>query len=102
MGMSFWPAGMPREVTLAAFRLAFESLGYAVCNSSEVEAGFEKIAVFANSGTPTHAARTLESGTWSSKLGQIDDISHDLRSVEGATYGIATLFLRRSLAKLAS
>ena len=53
-----WPPTVPRERTLDAFRQAFAALGYTVCEDEEPEAGHEKIALFAASGVPTHAART--------------------------------------------
>jgi len=36
----YWPTGVARDETLAAFRAAFASLGYAECDSSEPENGF--------------------------------------------------------------
>ncbi len=43
----FWPAGVAREETIAAFRDAFATLGYAVCNEDGLEAGYDKVAIFA-------------------------------------------------------
>ena len=54
------------------------------CDGQDLETDFDKIAVFANDqGIPTHAARQLPSGRWSSKLGELEDIEHDLRDLEG-------------------
>ena len=41
------PVGVLRDESLAAFQEAFASLGYAACAGEEPEAGFEKVAVFA-------------------------------------------------------
>jgi|SRR6516164_3394253 hypothetical protein len=38
----YWPGGVPRDETLAAFQQAFASMGYAVCEGEELEAGFER------------------------------------------------------------
>ena len=59
-----WPDGVPRVRTLEAFRAAFATLGYSVCSSEELEAGFEKVALFADVlGLPTHAAAAIVEGT---------------------------------------
>jgi tRNA threonylcarbamoyladenosine biosynthesis protein TsaE len=95
----FWPPTVSREITLESFISAFQSLGYSVCEDDALEPGFEKVALFADEHRiPTHAARQLESGQWTSKLGQSEDIEHDLRALEGAIYGSVTLSMKRSLA----
>lgn len=38
-------------------------------------------------GIPSHAARQLPNGRWTSKCGQAEDIEHDLRDLEGRLYG---------------
>jgi|GEM_PF-3681614 len=54
---------------------AFATLGYEVCDNVELEPGFEKIALYAGAdGIPTHAARQLQAGPWTSKLGRMEDI----------------------------
>jgi hypothetical protein len=93
-----WPEGAPREVTLEAFREAFATLGYFVCESGQPEPGYEKIALFASDmATPRHAARQLPSGRWTSKLGKLEDIEHELHDLEGALYGAVVLFMKRPL-----
>src|SRR5436309_2725662 len=68
---TFWPAGASREASLSAFVAAFAELGYAGGSDESFELGFEKVALFADAeGVPTHAARQLQTGRWSSKLGQ--------------------------------
>jgi hypothetical protein len=95
---AYWPSGVPRVVTLEAFRMAFATLAYEVCSSTDHQVGFEKIAVFANSeGMPQHVARQLPNGRWTSKLGKMADIEHQLRALEGAVYGSVVLFLKRLL-----
>src|SRR5205807_2520447 len=72
----YWPSGVPREETLEAFRQAFATLGYVVCDDERLEEGYEKVALFASFGVPKHAARQLPSGRWTSKLGEREDIEH--------------------------
>jgi hypothetical protein len=95
MGQGYWPEQAPREETLAAFVHAFETLGYSRCDSSEHEPGFEKVALYAREGTPTHAARQLEDGKWTSKLGELEDIEHTLEGIAGSSYGEVAQILRR-------
>ena len=91
-----WPTGSPREETLAAFEAAFATLGYAVCDTEQPEDGFEKVALFAYSdGRPTHAARLLDTGFWTSKLGEREDIEHRLHDLAGDVYGRVVLIMKR-------
>ncbi len=98
LGYAFWPSGSPRDETLDAFIAAFESLGYEVCRSDQYEEGFEKVAIFVDSNQmPTHAAKQLASGRWSSKLGRLEDIEHFLDGVSGPppAYGSIAVILKR-------
>lgn len=91
-----WPADVIREETLTAFVAAFATLGYQPCPDAELESGFEKVALFASDdGIPTHAARQLPSGRWTSKLGFLEDIEHGLGALEGDLYGRVVQVLRR-------
>lgn len=93
---AYWPDGLPRVRTLEAFRAVFATLGYVDCPSDTWEPGFEKVALFADAaGLPTHAARQLTSSRWTSKLGQAEDIEHDLLDLEGDLYGSVIVVMRR-------
>lgn len=92
----YWPPGVPREPTVEAFVQAFATLGYEPCDSDGVEEGVERVALYAYAnGEPTHAARQLPSGRWTSKLGTWEDIEHTLVGLEGARYGHVARILRR-------
>jgi hypothetical protein len=98
----YWPPGVPRERTQDAFVAVFASLGCTVCEGENPEAGYEKIALFADvDGKPTHAARQLPNGRWSSKLGKSEDIEHGLHDLEGTLYGKVLLILKRTQAPTA-
>ena len=97
LGISHWPEGITRSEDLDGFVSAFASLGYEACENADLEAGFEKIAIYVRDGLPTHAARQLPDGAWTSKLGQGFDIRHSLEAIEGSGYGLAFLFLVRSV-----
>ena len=95
---AYWPESAPLEETLPAFIEAFRTRGFVPCESSEVEPGYEKIAIYVdNQGVPTHAARQLPNGSWTSKLGTFEDIEHTLDGLTGPEYGRAAQFLRRPL-----
>jgi hypothetical protein len=92
-----WPTGIPRLETIQAFESAFASLGYTVCNHDGVEVDVDKIAIFADSsGFPLHVARQLLGGRWTSKLGELQLIEHDLHDLEGVEYGSVVRIMQRS------
>jgi hypothetical protein len=97
----FWPPGVPREESITAFVAAFATLGYHPGASADLQPGTEKVALYAIGETPTHAARQLPSGLWSSKLGPAIDIEHStLDAIAGGVYGevVAILSRKRSTA----
>lgn len=96
-GDYFWPSEAPRRQTIDAFVLAYATLGYAPCESREVEPGFEKVALYAIGEKPLHAARQLSCGRWTSKLGDFEDIEHSLDALEGGEYGNVVQILKRPL-----
>lgn len=98
----YWPAGVPSEEAVEAFVAAFATIGYVPCAGEELEGGFERIALFAITGVPTHAARQLPTGRWTSKLGLREDIEHALRDLEGEAYGTVVLIMKRPVATAAS
>ncbi len=94
---TFWPADIPRHVTIAAFTALLSSHGFEECSSEDLELEVEKVALFVSAqGAPTHAARQLGSGMWTSKLGSNVDIAHELRGLEGKAYGRAMLIFSRA------
>jgi hypothetical protein len=79
-----------------AFKEAYRTLGFEVCQSKELEEGYEKVAIFSNQyGKPTHAARQIESGKWTSKCGSAEDIVHELKGLEGDQYGSVACIMKR-------
>jgi len=82
---------------------AFEALGYQLCFDTAFEEGVEKVALYATTDrdgavvAPTHAARQLESGEWTSKLGQCEDVRHATPdSVNGPLYGRSVCYMSRA------
>ena len=95
----YWPTEVSMEESLESFQIVFESIGYDECASDELEHGFEKVAIYVDTnGSPTHAAKQLENGSWTSKLGSSEDIEHStLHALEGTglAYASVALILRR-------
>jgi hypothetical protein len=93
---TFWPPGVPRIESVGGFIDAFRALGYEPCDHADLEPGFEKIVFYiGEDGLPTHAARQLDSGRWSSKLGELEDIEHEVDGLEGELYGTIGPVMRR-------
>lgn len=95
-GQAWWPAEATRKETIDAFIEVFALLGYERCETAQAEAGFEKLALFAVQGRPTHAARQLPDGRWTSKCGSREDIAHILDALAGTNYGEVAVIVRRS------
>lgn len=114
----YWPKRAPREETVGAFIAAFRSRHYRPCDDDRLVAGIEKVALFVHTpesaefwstgdldaaeipGTPSHMARQLESGAWTSKLGESYDIEHhELHALEGPGYGRLECILARPARK---
>lgn len=94
----YWPENLPRNEELEAFIKVYEDRGYEICENHNLEQGYKKVALFADdSGIPTHAARQLPNGKWTSKLGPEVDIEHALNGVEGPTYGKVVKVLKKSI-----
>mgnify|MGYP001606823710 CR=1 FL=1 len=100
IGTHYWPEGVKREETLDAFIELFRIRGYEVTESSVLEPGYVKIAIFCDSqNKPTHAARQASSGLWTSKLGSSYDVEHDLHDpnicAAPCAYGRVAVVMRR-------
>lgn len=93
----YWPPEITRAINIETFIRVFELLGYTVCDNPEYENDLEKVAIYADSNRkPTHAAKQLDSGKWTSKLGRLEDIEHHtLDSLAGSHYGSAAVVLKR-------
>jgi hypothetical protein len=96
LGIWYWPDGVPRQYTLQAFIAAYRTVGYEQCLNGTNEDGIEKIAIYTIGGIPTHTARQLATGNWTSKLGDFEDIQHNsLNCLGGPLYGAAQTFMKR-------
>jgi hypothetical protein len=115
---AYWPPWcMKPEVTVACFVSTFRWLGYGLCKNSYLERGYEKVALYAIHKSykrmpipvdwkqladwiPTHMARQLPDGSWTSKCGGDEDITHftlDALERHGLwwNYGCDVLYMKR-------
>ncbi len=104
-----WPGNAPRGLAgykIASLIIVFESVGFVLCKDDEdgsLEDGIEKIAIYADGPEWTHAARQLETGKWTSKLGRAERIEHDApENLVGPAYGQITIYMKRDRTKGAS
>lgn len=93
--MGYWPSNIPRNDLVQTFVVMFESLGYQLCETCDLEDGFEKVAIYSRGDAVLHAARQLHNGNWTSKMGSAHDIEHTLKGLEGPQYGQVACCLRR-------
>jgi len=98
-GVNFWPSDDIIDCNVANFMEAFRLKGYECCETSDLETGYRKIALYVIPGTTlcTHAARQKGDGTWTSKLGISNDIQHGTpESIENNVYGVVYCYMRRA------
>ncbi|MBP5503473.1 MAG: hypothetical protein J6Y24_11860 [Bacteroidales bacterium] len=94
----YWPNNVARDKKLETFVHCFQSFGYTRCHDSSLESGFTKIAIYTLDKEVTHAARQLDNGLWTSKLGPLNDIQHSTpESIEGNFYGKVAVYMKRPL-----
>lgn len=99
MATGYWPSNAPREETLEAFVHALKTIGYTACESEAIEPEMEKVAIYClPGGKPTHVARQLPNGKWTSKLGKLEDIEHTLDGLVSSDYGSVGQYLKRPIA----
>jgi hypothetical protein len=78
----YWPPHIPRDYSLNSFLSLYKSIGYERCETEDTEKGYKKIALLLDKwGEPIHATFQNEEGSWSSKLGKEEDVSHDLLEI---------------------
>jgi hypothetical protein len=91
-----WPQSAPRDYKLTSLIVAFESVGFVICADGSQEIGIEKIAIYADGDEYLHAARQLENGQWTSKMGPDEDIQHNSPDdLAGPAFGQVAAFMKR-------
>lgn len=97
----YWPKEIPKQNSVKTYAQLLHKFGFIKCNDGKLEKGYQKIAIYINAqDTPTHLARQLKNGEWTSKIGTIKDIVHNnLKGLEGKEYGIASFYFKRKFRK---
>lgn len=81
---TYWPDDLPTWETLENYKRLYQREDFEECADATLEQGVEKIAIFVGpDGSPSHAARQLPTGRWTSKLGKGIDLEHDLDALDG-------------------
>jgi hypothetical protein len=93
----YWPPGARRGDELICLVSAFEVIGFEACDDPQPEEGFHKVVLYVDEyGWWQHAAKQIEGGHWSSKLGDWEDIKHaNVNDVVCQDYGRAACYMRR-------
>lgn len=90
-----WP-GAKRSHLIESLVAVFEHEGYQKCDNGELEDGFEKVALYAKGRLWQHASLQLETGKWTTKLGDGEDCeSGDAECWCGADYGQIHCYMKR-------
>lgn len=97
----YWPEGVPRDYEVTSLILAYQTEGFVVCTNGMLEAGIEKVAIYADGPEYMHAARQLENGKWTSKMGQAGErIEHDTpEALVGPAFGKIAAYMQRPRAE---
>src|SRR5665213_879470 len=93
-----WPSHLPiRDFRIERFLELFQLHGFVLCDNDgpAPEAGHEKIAVFGLNGEFEHVSIQTIDGRWTSKLGELEDISHPLELLTSDLYGEIQHYLKR-------
>lgn len=93
---AYWPPGVMQGCTREAFRWCFAGRGYEPCADGNLEHGVEKVCLYEKDNKPTHAARQLAFGRWTSKVGPDEDVEHDLLDLAGRRYGRPVAYFART------
>jgi len=94
----YWPDGVPRDRRKWAhlYAAALETVHFARTDSlPEFDPAFETIAIFHRAGQFSHAALQISPTTWSSKLGDFEDLEHPFSALLNGRYGQVFCYMRR-------
>lgn len=94
----YWPQDIEREWNMSNVLKILALYGYTeVSDNPSVESGYVKVAIYSDSDkSPTHFARQLQSGKWTSKAGELIDFEHDnLECLQCDSYGTIDRILKK-------
>ncbi|MGB5082363.1 MAG: hypothetical protein WBO23_16675 [Burkholderiales bacterium] len=95
-GQHYWPPKARRVLSIDAFTEMLALFGFSPTASRVFEKGVDKLALYSLNASPTHLAKQLPKGKWTSKLGDVEDVEHTLDALEGPAYGtVVQIYARR-------
>lgn len=96
---AFWPAGVKKLSGFAYLVGAFQAEGFNVCDEDacqNYDPNCDSIVLYKLNVRGMHAARLLDNGMWSSKLGDSEDIQHQTpEALSGIRYGVPFVYMKR-------
>ena len=96
-GINYWPPWATETNRIESLKEAFAGMGYELCDHSDTEDGYQRVALYEVDGEMKHATVQMPNGRWRSKMGQGPVIEHrDPESLSRGPYGRATVFMRKS------
>jgi|SRR5579871_5987511 len=90
-----WPIPFAGLTIMQAFEAWFAHDGWTLTTDETFEAAYKKVALYVVNGVPTHAARLIADGVWTSKLGREMDLSHGRADLDGQEYGSISRVYRK-------
>lgn len=95
----WWPNGVQRNKSEQALKDAFAALGFEETTNPDYEIGFDKVALYSINNEWTHAAKVVDSITYHSKFGALNDAFHSgLNNTLSIGYGNIYSYMRRTIA----
>ena len=95
-GIDYWPSWATRDNRMESLMEAFVGLGYEQCANSNIEDGYQRVALYGFQGRFEHAAVQMPNGRWRSKMGRGPVIEHPSpESLSGGPYGNVASYMRR-------
>ena len=95
----FWPDGVKKLDGIAYLVAAYTKVGFVVCRREECDQydpAYDTVVLYERDGEWSHAARILHNGMWSSKIGDCEDIQHEIpEALSGTKYGDPIVYMRR-------
>lgn len=93
-GFMTWDNDLGHSEDINTFIKYFEARGFKLCTEEEQKE--DTIALYAIGNSCKHAARKLQNGLWTSKLGPWHDIQHATpHSLEGDMYGKVYCYMKK-------
>lgn len=96
---AYWPESVPQRQGIAYLVAAYRTVGFEVCNETDgktPDPQYDKIVLYELNTNGEHAAKLLDTGHWSSKLGDDVDIEHATpEALSGPIYGQPLVYMKR-------